>query len=386
MVFGFHGRMISLTVGLLLSAVLVALVMVVVRGSRGEPRPEPTPALTATSWFRATLEFQDETTISGLEVDAAAPSLDRSLHMSIQLPGVRPSLVHGAEPFVLDANHAGVWVVLFDGVGSELRFLSLDGSPERTLLEMDAVIHAAALDAAQNVVYASLLDPATRRHQGVARMTLDDGQIDFLLPPQLGKGGLDSDGSHAGWFQTLSLTPNAGILVIETCQPRCQVEIVDLAGNETTPLDSEYFAGSLVGLTNEQMVFRADCAEAPCPLRAGSLISGQSSEIVDEAGAALVTTLAGQSVVVFVEPDAADGELTIHVMESGQATRLVADVPAGWTLTTPSPSRAVDLPAGFVAFSPEGALDSDEIVVVDLRTGARVSDGLLPLSHVPAAP
>jgi hypothetical protein len=384
--FRFHRRMTSLTVGLLLSAVLVAFVMVVVRGSRGEPRPEPTPALTATSWFRATVEFQDETTVSGLEVDAAAPSLDRSLHTSIQLPGVRPSLVHGAEPFVLDANHVGVWVVLFDGVRSELRFLELDGSPERTLLKTDAVIHAAALDAAHNVVYASLLDPATRQHQGVARITLDDGRIEQLLPPRLGEGGLDPDGSHAGWVQTLSLTPNAGILVIETCQPRCQVEIVDLAGNETTPLDSEYFAGSLVGLTNEQMVFRADCDEAPCPLRAASLINGQSREILDEAGAALVTTVAGQSVVVYEEPDPADGELTIHMMESGQATRLVADVPAGWTLTTPSPSRAVDLPAGFVAFSPEGALDSDEIVVVDLRTGARVSDRHLPLSHVPAAP
>jgi hypothetical protein len=374
--------------GAIAASAALLWVLVAIPRSPNEPRPAPTAGLADTSWFSAVVRFHDEATIAGLEIDAGAPFLDQSLHTFIELPRSDPALSHGAEPFAIGATSEGVWVALFDGFRSEIRFLPMDGSPERTVFTADAVIHAAALDPVADVVFATLLDPRTRQHEGVVSITLDEGLIELVLPPRAGEGGLDPDGTHAGWFQSMHLTPDASHLVIETCDPRCKVDVLNLASRAMTQLDTMYFPGALVGLTNELVIFRADCDQPPCPLQAASLVDGRSTQIVDGAGTAAVASLGGQSVVVYEDADAAADvrALTVRVIDSGDARILDAHVDAGMALTASSATYAVNLPAGYVAFSPDGVLASGTVVIVDLRTGARVSDRTVTPSSPPNEP
>jgi hypothetical protein len=264
-----------------------------------------------------------------------------------------------------------------DGTRSRVSLIDVAAGCAWTVDRSDAVVRRATLTPDGAALIEFQVDRATRADLGVWRRPLDGrGAVERILPP------IEPDDRFGPtWLTELSLSADGSLLAVESCgEVACRVRWLDLATRGGGSM-SDPSMGAVVGLTRERLVVRGACRGLPCPVRSIALDDGAVTTIVVSAGQALLTRQDdGRQVVVF-EGDP-DGRTVASIGVDGSAEREMPADRAGRRLVGPPAwaGGAAEVPAGWIAFSPDGRLPVAGPVSAVLR---HVPDGrTVPLGEV----
>ena len=264
-----------------------------------------------------------------------------------------------------------------DGTRSRVSLIDVGAGCAWTVDRSDAVVRRATLTPDGAALIEFQVDRATRADLGVWRRPLDGrGEVERILPP------IEPDDRFGPtWLTELSWSDDGSLFAVESCgEVACRVRWLDLAtGAGGSVMDPSL--GAVVGLTRDQLVARGACRGLPCPVRSVALLDGTVTTIVGSAGQAVLPRPGdGRQVVVF-ERDP-DGRTVASIGVDGSASRDMPADRAGRRLVGPPAwaGGAVEVPAGWIAFGPDGRLPVAGPVRAVLR---RLSDGrTVPLGEV----
>jgi hypothetical protein len=233
----------------------------------------------------------------------------------------------------------------------------------------DAVVRRATLTPDGAAVIEFRVDRTSRADLGVWRRRLDGrGDLVSILPP------IEPDDRFGPtWLTELSWSDDGSLLAVQSCgDVACRVRWLDLATRDGGAV-SDPSLGDLVGLTRDRLVVRGACRGLPCPIRSVDTKDGSVDTIVGSGGQAVLARDGdGRNVVVF-ERDA-DGSAVASIGLDGRAEHAVPSEPGGRRLVgnPASAGSAAELPAGWIAYGPDGRLPVGGPVGALLR---RISDG-----------
>lgn len=299
----------------------------------------------------------------------------------LTLGGPRAIAVRGldldAESFASGPFAGTVLVGTDDGTRSRLSLIDIAAGCRWVVARSDAVVRRATMTPDGAALIEFRVDRATRADLGVWRRPLDGrGDVERILPP------IEPDDRFGPtWLTEFWWSDDGSLLAVQSCgEVACRVRWLDVATG-LGGVVSDPSLGTVVGLTRDRLVAHGACRGLPCPLRTVALRDGDVRTIVRSAGqAALSRGGDGRPVVVF-ERDP-DGRAIASIGVDGSVERDMPADPAGRRLVG-SPAwadGAAEVPAGWIAFGPDGRLPVAGPVEAILR---RVSDGrTVPLGEV----
>lgn len=264
-----------------------------------------------------------------------------------------------------------------DGTRSVVSLIDIAAGCAWIVDRSEAVVRRATMTPDGSSLIEFRVDRATRADLGVWRRPLDGhGAAQRMLPPI----GPD-DWFGPTWLTELSWSDDGSLLAVESCgEVACRVRWLEIASGVVGSV-SDPSLGTVVGLTRDRLVVRGACRGLPCPVRSVALDDGAVSTIVGSAGQAVPAREAGGRHVLVFERDP-DGRALASIGVDGSAERDIPVDRAGRRLVG-SPAwagGAAEVPAGWIAFGPDGRLPLAGPVGAVLR---RVPDGLtVPLGEV----
>jgi hypothetical protein len=256
-----------------------------------------------------------------------------------------------------------------DGTTSRLSLIDVAAGCAWAVDQSDAIVRRATITPDGAALIQFRVDRTTRADLGLWRRSLDGGgPLEPILPPiQL------DERFGPTWLTELSWSDDGGLLAVQSCgEVACRIRWLD-PRTGARGVVSDPSLGDLVGLTQDRLVVRAACRGLPCPVRSVALKDGAVSTIVGSAGqSALARDGDGRHLVVF-ERDP-DGRAIASIGLDGSGERPMPDDAKGRRLVAaPAWSGgAAEVPAGWIAFGPDGRLPIAGPVDAVLR---RVSDG-----------
>ncbi|MBA3779976.1 MAG: hypothetical protein H0X16_11900 [Chloroflexi bacterium] len=181
-----------------------------------------------------------------------------------------------AEPFAAIAGDEALTYGFFDGQRSQVWLADVLTGDDDLLYETDAVVHFAAFDERQRVLYYVVLDLATRRDNGVWRLAL--GQPNGRPEQVIGPSGANP--REDGWFEQLWLAGGGARLVVRDCNgDGCRIQVADTATGRVAAGRRIKDSGlEVYGVTGEELYFDGNC-QRPCPISALSLTDGRLRDI-----------------------------------------------------------------------------------------------------------
>jgi hypothetical protein len=264
-----------------------------------------------------------------------------------------------------------------DGTRSVVSLIGIGAGCAWTIDRSDAVVRRATMTPDGSALIEFRVDRASRADLGVWRRPLDGRRaMERILPP------IEPDDRFGPtWLTELSWSDDGSLLAVESCgEVACRVRWSEIASGVTGSV-SDPSLGVVVGLTGDRLVARGACRGLPCPVRSVTLDGGAVSTLVGSAGQAVMAREAGGRHVVVFERDS-DGRAVASIGVDGSAEREIPADRAGRRLIG-SPAwagGAAEVPAGWIAFGPDGRLPIAGPIEAVLR---RVSDGLtVPLGEV----
>jgi hypothetical protein len=273
------------------------------------------------------------------------------------------------ESFASGPFGGSVLVGTDDGATSRMSLIDVAAGCAWSVGLSDAVVRRATMTPDGAALIEFRVDRTSRADLGVWRRPLDGhGNVERILPP------IEPDERFGPtWLTELSWSDDGSLLAVQSCgEVACRMRWLDLATRVAGSV-SDPSLGDLVGLTRDRLVARGACRGLPCPVRSVVLEDQAVSTIVPSGGlAVLARDGAGHQVVVF-ERDA-DGGTVASIRLDGRAERAMPADPDGRRLVgNPAwAGSAAELPAGWIAYGPEGRLPIGGPVGALLR---RVSDG-----------
>jgi hypothetical protein len=256
-----------------------------------------------------------------------------------------------------------------DGTTSRLSLIDVAAGCAWSVGRSDAVVRRATITPDGTALIEFRVDRATRADLGVWRRPLDGrGALERILGP------IEPDERFGPtWLTELSWSDDGSLMAVQSCgEVACRVRWIDPRTGAGGAV-SDPSLGDLVGLTRDRLLVRAACRGLPCPVRSVAMKDGAVSTIVRSAGQAVLARDGdGRHLVVF-ERDA-DGRATASIRLDGSGERAMPDDARGRRLVAaPAWSGdAAEVPAGWIAFGPDGRLPVAGPVGAVLR---RVSDG-----------
>jgi hypothetical protein len=273
------------------------------------------------------------------------------------------------ESFASGPFGGSVLVGTDDGATSRMSLIDVAAGCAWSVGLSDAVVRRATMTPDGAALIEFRVDRTSRADLGVWRRPLDGhGDVERILPP------IEPDERFGPtWLTELSWSDDGSLLAVQSCgEVACRMRWLDLATRAVGSV-SDPSLGDLVGLTRDRLVARGACRGLPCPVRSVVLEDHAVSTIVPSGGlAVLARDGAGHQVVVF-ERDA-DGGIVASIGLDGRAERAMPADPGGRRLVG-NPvlaGSAAELPAGWIAYGPQGRLPIGGPSGALLR---RVSDG-----------
>jgi hypothetical protein len=256
-----------------------------------------------------------------------------------------------------------------------------DGSTSRVSLIDVAAGCAWTVDRSEGVVRRATVTPdgasliefrlerRTRADLGIWRRPLDGrGALERILPP------IEPDDRFGPtWLTELSWSDDGYMLAVQSCgEVACRVRWLDLRSGVGGAV-SDPSLGELVGMTGDRLVARGACRGLPCPVRSVELDDGSVSTIVRSAGQAVLVRDGEARHVVVYERDANGHEMASIGLDDAAERELPAELTGRRLIGSPAwAGAAAEVPAGWIAFGPDGRLPVTGPVGALLR---RVSDG-----------
>jgi len=240
-----------------------------------------------------------------------------------------------------------------DGATSRLSLIDVGAGCAWSIDRSDDVVRRATLTPDGSTLIEFRVDRMSRADRGVWRRPLvDRGAVERILPPI----GPDERFGPT-WLTELSWSDDGTLLAVESCgEVACRIRWLDVRTGVSGAV-SDPTLGGLVGITSDRLVAHGACRGLPCPLRSVALVHGGISTIVPSAGKAVLTRDARGRHVLVYERDA-DGSSVASIGLDGSAGRVLPADRAGRRLIAGPAwaASAAEVPAGWIAFGPDGRL------------------------------
>jgi hypothetical protein len=273
------------------------------------------------------------------------------------------------ESFASGPFAGAVLVGTDDGATSRLSLLDVATGCAWSIDRSADVVRHATISPDGTALIEFRVDRQSRADLGVWRRPLaGPGPERRILPP------IPADERFGPtWLTELHWSDDGSRLAVQSCgEVACRVRwLDDSTGAIGTVADPTI--GEMLVLTSDSLVARGACRGLPCPIRSAALDGGRATTLVDAAGAAVAARDDVGAAALVYELDA-DGRNLGSMRIDGSSPRrwpagrsdrrLIAG--PGWG------GDAAELPAGWVAFGPEGRLPVEGSVRAVLR---RLSDG-----------
>lgn len=256
-----------------------------------------------------------------------------------------------------------------DGATSRLSLVDVGAGCAWSIDRSVDVVRRATLTPDGSALIEFRVDRTTRADLGVWRRPLvDRGAGHRILPPM----ELDERFGPT-WLTELSWSDDGSLLAVESCgEVACRIRWLDVRTGASGSV-SDPTLGSMVGLTRDSLVAHGACRGLPCPLLSVALDDGRVTSVVRSAGQAVLARDAQDGDRVVYERDAEGRSVASIGLDRSAGLTLPADRAGRRLIAGPAwAGGAAEVPAGWIAFGPDGRLPITGPVGVLLR---RVSDG-----------
>ncbi len=256
-----------------------------------------------------------------------------------------------------------VAVAADDGLASTVRLVDRMRCG-RSVVRLDEVVRAIALDPQAARLAVHLVDRTTRADLGVRVVDADSwATLARIAPPPSTE--LAGAGVGRTWRTLLQWDRSGERLVVQSCGPRgCLTRIVTAADGRV--VGGVASTADVVDLDSDRLVAWGRCSAVPCPLLAVDIGTGRTTVLESDA-------VAARSVgpgMVAVETAGGPGRIRVHDRGSRTVTDRTPDDRRSTSLL-PGPARSdagVELPAGWIPLVAAGS---------DPGLALRIADGSL---------